>query len=125
MKKILKKAMPALAVVVMAVFMAFPASAVNGTLTFGHGINPNALTMYATINSTAVEGSMSISGTLVITDGAKPIGTYNLPPLSLTNTSSLTYEVFLDHSKGSVIFKYYVDGILRHTSTAPWNFDLT
>jgi hypothetical protein len=115
--------MPALAVVVMAVFMALSASASNGDLSFGHGANSSTKTTFATINSTAVEGSMEISGTLVIRGGALPIGTYILPPLGLTNTSSLTYEVFLDHSRGTSRFKYYVDGTLRHTSTAAMTFD--
>lgn len=126
MKNIVKKATPALAIVAIAVSMAIPASAaIKGSLPFYHGVKPADKVTYAQTVSTEVENSMGFSGTIVITGGEMARGTYTLSYWDTPNVKSLTYNVGVGKSKGNSSFNYYVDGVHKHTSTAPWDFDFT
>jgi hypothetical protein len=126
MKKILKKAVPFLAIVAIAAMMfALPAMASNGNLVFYHGVDPGKTTTFGGTSSTAIENSIGHSAKIIITGGQMQLGTHNFPTTTNYLSSGWTLEINVLKSRGSSEFGYYVDGTLRHTSTAPWNFDFT
>ena len=99
------------------------ASASNGNLTFTHGVKSASRITFASTSSTKTETSMSFGGTIVITAGESATGTYVVASTLKNSTNNHEFNVHVGKSKGTSVFYYYVAGTLRHTSTAPWNFD--
>lgn len=123
--KATKKLASLLSVAAIATAMVVPtaSAAVKGKLTFTHGVRPADKVTFARTTSTAVEKSMDFTGLVKITAGEAPAGTYVLSSAPYYNTSGYQRDFYAGKSKGSSSFNYYVDGSLKHTSTAPWNFD--
>lgn len=98
-------------------------AAVNGSLTFYHGINQSLKTTYGSTVSTAVENSMDFVGYVYYETGqyAGQTKTYNIP--AANNVQFYSLDLAVGSVKGSSLFDYYVDGSWQHTSTDWWDFD--
>jgi Tfp pilus assembly protein FimT len=123
--KVTKKLASILSVAAIATAMAVPtaSAAAKGSLTFTHGEKSSQKITFARTTSTTLENSMDFTGWVRITAGEAPAGTYLLSSSPAYNLSEYERNFYAGESKGSSSFNYYVNGTLKHTSTAPWNFD--
>lgn len=100
--------------------LAVPTFAAGRKLTFAHGINSSAQTTFGSISSSEYEDSMQIR-LMVKNSGSTIIRCYTSPVLTDLQYMRLTKEV--DGVKGSSYCYYYVDGVMKHQSTAWYDFD--
>ncbi|MEA4889734.1 MAG: hypothetical protein VB070_09765 [Clostridiaceae bacterium] len=121
---LLKRVSIVMTVITIVAFLVIPVSAaVNGNLTFWHGANYTYKYTYGSTESTAEENNMYFYGYINYQTGPNIGNTVRYQSPFYTNTSYRMFRVYPGSVKGSSLFEYYVDGNLRHTSTAWWNFD--
>lgn len=109
--------------VIVTLFVAPVNAAVNGNLLFYHGVNNFWKYTFGKITSTATENSMSIDGHIYFESGPNSGSSAYYQGIPVSNTKSITKNIYPGSVKGSSFFQYYVDGSMQHYSTAWWSFD--
>ena len=98
-------------------------AAVNGDLTFSHGVNQSQRTTFGSTYSTAVENNMYFGGWVQYFSGPDQGYTIFYASSTVYNVYSATFPIYTGPVSGASLFYYYVDSALQLTSTAWWYFD--